>query len=247
MCGIYKITNKINGKTYIGQSIDISRRWNAHRNSINSLQEPNTLQAAFIKYGIENFDFEILEECLPRELNEKEIYYIQIYNSYKLGYNETTGGAGAPNLIVKLTETDIDEIYDLLIYHTDITQNQIAELFKVGKDTISEINQGKTRVKSGYNFPLRNNRVPEVFCIDCGKQILYGSQRCPECAAKALRKVERPSRVELKVLIRNQPFTTIGKTYGVSDNTIRKWCMAEHLPTSKREINKYTDLEWETI
>ena len=246
MCGIYKITNKINGKIYIGQSIDIQRRWVHHRNSIN---EPDlySLQQAFVKYGIENFEFEILEECLPAELNQKEIYYIHYYDSYKNGYNETTGGAGSPNLIVKLTEVDIEEIYELLLYHTEITQNQIAELFHVGKDTISEINHGKTRAKEGYNFPLRNNRTPDAFCVDCGKRILYGSIRCSECAAKVQRKVERPTRAELKTLIRSQSFTAIGKSYGVSDNSIRKWCLAERLPTSKREITHYTDEEWEKI
>ena len=59
--------------------------------------------------------------------------------------------------------------------------------------------------------------------------------------------VERPSREELKILIREKPFTQIGEMYGVSDNAIRKWCDAEGLPRKKTDINKMTDEEWEKI
>ena len=61
------------------------------------------------------------------------------------------------------------------------------------------------------------------------------------------RMVERPSREELKQLIRTTPFTTIAKQYGVTDNAIRKWCDFENLPRTKKEINSYSDEEWELI
>ena len=75
--GIYKITNKINGKVYIGQSINIERRWqqekrcafNENNHSYNSL-----LSRAFRKYGIDNFNFEVLEELKSEALNDREIY-----------------------------------------------------------------------------------------------------------------------------------------------------------------------------
>jgi len=59
------------------------------------------------------------------------------------------------------------------------------------------------------------------------------------------RTVTRPSRKELKQLIRTKPFTEIGKMYGVSDNSIRKWCDFEKLPRKKKDINSYSDEEWE--
>ena len=60
-------------------------------------------------------------------------------------------------------------------------------------------------------------------------------------------KVDRPNREELKQLIRTQPFTQIAKKYGVTDNAIRKWCIKEHLPSKKTEINILSDEEWEKI
>lgn len=90
--GIYKITNQINGKIYIGQSNDIYRRWKEEKFYKGHCNNP--LKRAFNKYGLENFDFEIIEECSIEELDEKEIYYISLYksNEYEFGYNLTSGG-----------------------------------------------------------------------------------------------------------------------------------------------------------
>lgn len=201
------------------------------------------LYLAFKKYGLENFSFEIIEECNPEELNKKEIFYIQYYNSYKFGYNQNEGGQGSTNLIIKLSTEDIDKIYDLLL-NSSISQRKIAEQFQVGEDTISEINQGKSRIKKGYFFPLRQNKNDINFCPFCGKQILNKSLSCFLCARKNTRKSERPTREELKYLIRKFSFIEISKKYNVSDNTIRKWCDCYFLPRKKSEINKFSDEEW---
>ena len=93
MIGIYKITNLINGKIYIGQSVDINKRWRQHkRNSqIKGREYDKYLYRAFRKYGLENFSFELLLECSPQELNEKEKYFINLYSSDTLGYNSQKG------------------------------------------------------------------------------------------------------------------------------------------------------------
>ena len=70
---------------------------------------------------------------------------------------------------------------------------------------------------------------------------------CPTCYRTKAQTVERPSREVLKQLIRTTAFTTIGKKYGVSDNTIRKWCKAMHLPYKVNEIKQYSDIEWSLI
>ena len=94
MIGIYKITNKINNKVYIGQSKLIEKRWKEHLADYE--RKDTKLYFAFRKYGIENFLFEIIEECSIEELNEREIFWIKQYNSYNEGYNMDLGGAGNP-------------------------------------------------------------------------------------------------------------------------------------------------------
>lgn len=92
--GIYKYQNKVNSKIYIGQSSNIEKRFNQHL--YNSTQDNEKIKSsidyAIKKYGIENFDFEIIEKCSINELDEKEIYWIKYYNSYQNGYNKTPGG-----------------------------------------------------------------------------------------------------------------------------------------------------------
>ena len=92
---VYKITNTLNGKVYIGQTVDYRKRKvghfsylrrNAHRNRY--------LQKSFNKYGESSFKMEIIKECAVDELDKLEIYYMRKYNSIDktLGYNMVIGG-----------------------------------------------------------------------------------------------------------------------------------------------------------
>ena len=103
MIGIYKITNQINGKSYIGQSIHIEQRWEEHlyKSSYSSL-----IKYALYKYGINNFTFEVVEECKQEELDEREQYWIQYYDSFNNGYNLTMGGGGAVKYSVEAVYED---------------------------------------------------------------------------------------------------------------------------------------------
>ena len=64
--GIYKYQNKLNGNIYIGQSVDINRRYSQHLQDANSNRAITAIDLAISKYGIDNFDFSIIEEC-PKE------------------------------------------------------------------------------------------------------------------------------------------------------------------------------------
>lgn len=97
MCGIYKITNLINNKKYIGQSIDIEKRWQRHKIEAQKSNPQEILYQAIQKYGIDNFKFEVIEECNSEQLNQREIYWIAYYHTFIKdnkcqGYNMTKGG-----------------------------------------------------------------------------------------------------------------------------------------------------------
>ena len=95
ICGIYEIYNIIDGKLYIGQAVDIFKRKVSHFTALENNCHPNIhLQRSFNKYGKECFKFQILEECLESELDEREIYNIEIFDSFYTGYNQTLGGDG---------------------------------------------------------------------------------------------------------------------------------------------------------
>ena len=91
--GIYKITNQENGKCYIGQSVDISKRWKDHAKCGLGIDAPqgNQLYSDMHTYGIWRFSWELLEACPREQLNQKEKYYIELYQSNDYGYNSTKG------------------------------------------------------------------------------------------------------------------------------------------------------------
>jgi len=86
-CGIYKIFNKINGKTYIGSSLNLQNRKYKHFWMLSSNSHDNQyLQNSFNKYGEEFFGFEIIEECNKNQLIDRENFYILQYKSNDLNY-----------------------------------------------------------------------------------------------------------------------------------------------------------------
>lgn len=100
MIGIYRIVNKINNKCYVGQSIDINNRIKSHFYYLSRNWYGNyKLQNAWNKYGEDNFYWEVIEECLEENLDEREIYWISFYNSFNNGYNQTQGGQGTRGYI----------------------------------------------------------------------------------------------------------------------------------------------------
>lgn len=93
--GIYEIRNTICDKSYIGQSVDLERRMNAHKYDLRSGRHSNIhLQRAWDKYGEGAFEFNILAECSISNLDQLEILYIAQKDTYLNGYNRTLGGEG---------------------------------------------------------------------------------------------------------------------------------------------------------
>ena len=152
-CGVYKITNLINNKIYVGQSVEIENRWEAEKNRCINFH----LKQSFKKYGIDNFKFEILVECSKEVLDEIEIWYIDYYKSYdiKYGYNKTLGGYnGAPN---EETKKRISETVKKL-HREGIYKNVIYG----GKPISNEHKQAITEKISGEKNYQWVNRTQEM-------------------------------------------------------------------------------------
>ena len=130
---IYLITNHINGKRYVGQTVNpIHYRWSKHIEEAYGGNKSNSLlHRAIIKYGASNFGINILEECADTELNEKEKNYIKKYDTYythNKGYNMTWGGEG-------VTKYSDDEI--LYLWNQGYRNCEIARLLGAKDTTIS--------------------------------------------------------------------------------------------------------------
>lgn len=157
MIGIYKITNRINGKSYIGCSENIEHRWAIHKyrafaNTPKNKEYQKALYRAFRKYGINNFDFTILELCKKEEIHEKEKEFICRYNTYKNGYNETPGGEGVKNVggenhpKTKLTNEDVYYIREC--YNNHMERDEVYQFFR---DRIGL--SGFKKIWNGYTWP----------------------------------------------------------------------------------------------
>ena len=96
MAYIYKITNTINQKVYIGKTLlTPEARFKEHLADYERPRyEKRPLYSAFKKYGTDKFVLETVEECSEEAVSEREEYWIQYYNSYRYGYNATRGGDG---------------------------------------------------------------------------------------------------------------------------------------------------------
>lgn len=101
---------------------------------------------------------------------------------------------------------------------------------------------------NGYNILPGGQKIrvlPPTTCKLCGAiKKDRSSTYCINCGHKIQQKCHRPSREELKTMIRTESFLSLGKKFNVSDNAIRKWCVYYGLPKRKKDINNYSDEEW---
>lgn len=331
---IYKITNLINGKCYIGQtSRTIEERFKQHLKDSKKEERINyPLYRAFNKYGLNNFEIIEIEKCEIEKLNEREVYWIDYYNSFYDGYNQTLGGEGSSTL--NLDEKEVIKKYEELR-----TLSKVANFYKCSSDSIKIIldknnfvitssfhhtkNNAKTILQYSMNgtllnifqsyievgdwllenklsnasngeqagfylftklkleeyefkgyiwkfekdfseeykkefkekFKIKKKNEGKNFCPICGKLKDKKYLNCTSCSKDKKKNIAQENREEkynisrniLKEKIRVCSFLQIGKEYGVSDNTIRKWCKAYNLPFKTSEIKSYSDEEWEKL
>jgi hypothetical protein len=161
VCGIYCIENIYTHKKYIGQSKNIYKRWVDHRCLLNNgIHDNDYLQKSWNKYGKNGFLFSIIEECSIDDLDEREIYYIQYFNTCerKNGYNLRAGGGRigdmTPEVINKLSGPN-NPMYGK--HHSE--------------DARRKISVARTGVYAKENHP----RCRKIYCIELGK-VFWGAK-----------------------------------------------------------------------
>lgn len=169
MIGIYKITNKNNGKMYIGQSNDIQRRFQEHQTKGKNSRIP--LDKEIAELGKDAFTYEIIEECSIDKLNEREAYWEVYYNSRVNGYNKQPCGLnnliGENNPNNKLHESDI--YYIRQSYNQHKKQKDVYNEFK---DTISfSYFQNLWQGRSWHHI------MPEVFTPENKQYYIYENSK----------------------------------------------------------------------
>lgn len=171
--GIYLIKNNITGHCYVGQARHIARRIYEHLHStfLSTKSDYNyPLHRAFRKYGIDNFELEVLEQCNVDELNIRERYWVAKFDSKNNGYNQTEGGYQSIRHI-KLSKNAIEEIKQLLL-ENKLSNVEIGKKYNVSKDVIQRINTGRMWHDSSISYPIRQKTKERTYHFNglCVKQ-----------------------------------------------------------------------------
>ena len=130
MAYIYKITNDINGKVYVGKTeFSLEKRFMEHcRESERGRDVNRPLYSAMRKYGIDHFHIELIEETDKPE--EREVYWIEQLRSYKNGYNATLGGDGKRYI-------DYDKV--ITLYNVYQNCSKVASILNISADAVRKI------------------------------------------------------------------------------------------------------------
>lgn len=195
--GIYCIENIVNNKRYIGQSIHIHRRWSEHKYELNNnIHDNDYLQKSWNKYGPDNFKFDIIELCDESELDNKECYYISLYNTTdcNYGYNLQTGGS-VNRTVSEVTRQKLSQAAKRRKTHNDVsgsnnpmfgkamsdeTKEKIRQKrigAKASDSTRKKLSQARIGAKNPRCVPIYCPELDEVFWGAKEAELKYGVNR----------------------------------------------------------------------
>lgn len=225
---IYIIKNTVNDKVYIGQTaLSLEDRWKSHlKPSVHKTRGTYKIYNAMNKYGKENFYVELLEDDIPIDLlNEKEIEYIELYDSYYNGYNSTKGGDG--RIVNK--EYDVDEI--IQSYLSGVSTKELSELYNVHPVTIRRVI--KTKLKMGKksrideDFIKDNYRVLTIaeMALHCGVNEITIRRRMKELGLSKRRVYVTQREIDMDSIIEDKKTMTMKELvekYDISETSLRR-------------------------
>ena len=171
--------------------------------------------------------------------------YIEALEFHHINPSTKDFGITSSNSVTKSLEKQLVELKKCALVCANCHRGIHAGYLTLPDNVESLWDEDKAQELIEENYALRFGQ--EKKCQRCGKKITRKATYCQECANLLQRKADRPSREELKQLIRTTPFTTLGRNFGVTDNAIRKWCIEYNLPSKKKDINSISDIEWERI
>ena len=218
---IYAYKRKdINKIVYVGQTINLNNRHYRHikidpwDDTLKEYSYP--LSRGIRKYGANNYELIVLEDNLLREqLNEREKYWIQYYDTYYNGYNQSLGGSNP--VIVTHTEDEIDKVIDLL-KNSNLSFQKIADECGISLTHVYNINTGNRRKRDNLQYPIRSSLTKGT------RGIKFSQEECRH----------------VHDFILNNPKTTfkeIAKLYNCSDWTIRQINQGK---TKAYQLNSYS-------
>lgn len=146
------------------------------------------------------------------------------------------------NAATKSLEKQLAEARKCVLLCANCHRGVHAGYLEIPKNLLISFNEERAKELIEENLAIRKGQ--KYFCQRCGKEVSKKATYCSDCARLISRKADRPSREELKTLIRTKPFTHIAKEFSVSDNAVKKWCLSYGLPSKKKEINAITDEDW---
>ena len=150
-----------------------------------------------------------------------------------------------PQASTKALEKQLEELRKCILVCANCHRGIHANKILVPEDWNKFFNENRAKELIEENELIRHGKLH--YCQRCGKIITRKASYCSECSHLISRKADRPSREELKDLIRSKPFTQIALLFNVSDNAIRRWYDYYGLPRKKSEIAKMTNEEWVQI
>lgn len=177
---IYKITNKINSKVYVGQTMKtLKERFQKHcwgTTEKDSYHLNMAIKKAIRKYGKENFTIELIEEVEQDKLDEREVYWISFYNSYYKGYNCTLGGQNGATRLTTLSYKEENEVIEAK--YLGFSCKEIGEAYNIDRSTVKNI-FNRHHLKMPVNRNLENRIRKDVFI-----QFLSTNPTCKEIENK---------------------------------------------------------------